>query len=87
MAEKVEQLQKGDGSRAAQKVERAQKKKASADKKKRRKYRKLDEQSMDDDDEVEENARSVSTTKQDVASSKAQLDSLFVKTSKDSDQP
>lgn len=42
LADKVEQLEKGDQSRAAIKVDRARKKKASRMKKTRRKYRELD---------------------------------------------
>ncbi|GAD91513.1 peptidyl-tRNA hydrolase domain protein [Paecilomyces variotii No. 5] len=43
LAEKVEQLEKGEQSRAAIKAERERKKKASKMKKSRRKYRALDE--------------------------------------------
>ncbi|KAE8369072.1 RF-1 domain-containing protein [Aspergillus caelatus] len=42
LADKVEQLEKGDQSRAAIKVDRARKKKASKVKKSRRKYRELE---------------------------------------------
>lgn len=42
LAEKLDQLEKGDESRTAIKSERATKKKASASKKTRRKYKKLD---------------------------------------------
>ncbi|KXL41788.1 hypothetical protein M433DRAFT_59531 [Acidomyces richmondensis BFW] len=44
LAEKLDQLEKGDQSRTAIKAERARAKKASATKKSRRKYRKLAEQ-------------------------------------------
>lgn len=43
LGERLDLLEKGDGSRVAIKAERATKKKASAEKKRRRKYRKLDE--------------------------------------------
>jgi protein subunit release factor B len=42
LADKVEQLEKGDQSRTAIKVDRARKKKASKMKKSRRKYRELE---------------------------------------------
>lgn len=44
LAEKLEEIEKGDQSRTAIKAERARTKKASADKKKRRKYRELEEE-------------------------------------------
>ena len=44
LAEKLDQLEKGDQSRTAIKAKRATAKKASADKKSRRKYRKLEEE-------------------------------------------
>ncbi|KAI7157884.1 hypothetical protein KC349_g5320 [Hortaea werneckii] len=44
LAEKLDQLEKGDQSRSAIKAERAKSKKASAAKKSRRKYRKLEEE-------------------------------------------
>lgn len=56
LAERIEDLEKGDQSRGALKLERAQKKKASANKKTRRKYRKLaegEEAQQDSADEFE----------------------------------
>ncbi|KAI6830998.1 hypothetical protein KC340_g10178 [Hortaea werneckii] len=44
LAEKLDQLEKGDQSRSAIKADRAKSKKASAAKKSRRKYRKLEEE-------------------------------------------
>ena len=43
LADRVEEMQNGDQSRAAMKAERARKKKASSVKKSRRKYRDLEE--------------------------------------------
>lgn len=62
LAEKIELLQKGGESRAAQVLQRKSKKKRSADKKKRRKYRELagekegqeDGQDQDENDDLEE---------------------------------
>ncbi|GAB1725836.1 hypothetical protein NU195Hw_g2561t1 [Hortaea werneckii] len=46
LAEKLDQLEKGDRSRSAIKADRAKSKKASAAKKSRRKYRKLEEEKV-----------------------------------------
>ncbi|KAI7299525.1 hypothetical protein KC315_g17588 [Hortaea werneckii] len=46
LAEKLDQLEKGDQSRSAIKADRAKSKKASAAKKSRRKYRKLEEEKV-----------------------------------------
>lgn len=51
LAEKVEQLEKGEQSRAAIKAERERKKKASKMKKSRRKYRSLEEEKKREDSE------------------------------------
>ncbi|KAJ9392916.1 hypothetical protein DTO063F5_53 [Paecilomyces variotii] len=51
LAEKVEQLEKGEQSRAAIKAERERKKKASKMKKSRRKYRTLEEEKKREDSE------------------------------------
>lgn len=51
LAERIEDLEKGDQSRTALKAERASKKKASKNKKARRKYRKLAEGEIAADDE------------------------------------
>ncbi|RMY05388.1 hypothetical protein D0868_06433 [Hortaea werneckii] len=58
LAEKLDQLEKGDQSRSAIKAERAKSKKASAAKKSRRKYRKLEEEKAGSQDlATDENSR------------------------------
>ena len=59
LADRVEQLQKGNQSRVAIKADRARKKKASKVKKSRRKYRDLEDQRDGDgcDDDVEEETK------------------------------
>ncbi|KAK3072260.1 hypothetical protein LTR53_007159 [Teratosphaeriaceae sp. CCFEE 6253] len=54
LAEKLDVLEKGDGSRSAIKAERERKKKASVSKKAKRKYRKLDEEKSGRVDELGE---------------------------------
>ncbi|EAW08702.1 peptide chain release factor family protein [Aspergillus clavatus NRRL 1] len=53
LADKVEELQKGDESRRAIKAERARKKKASKVKKSRRKYRELEREQGEDGERIE----------------------------------
>lgn len=56
LADRVEDLEKGDQSRTAIKAERAKKKKASKLKKTRRKYRDLEGKEGEDDEEGEEHS-------------------------------
>lgn len=62
LAEKIELLEKGEGSRVAIKMAAASKKKASKRKKALRKYRKVGEGKEEDGDELEENLSEHGTT-------------------------
>ncbi|KAL4898589.1 RF-1 domain-containing protein [Aspergillus ambiguus] len=63
LADRIEELQKGDQSRLAIKADRARKKKASKLKKSRRKYRDLEQKQADDDVEPAEDDEHTSEEK------------------------